>query len=74
MTISAKINNVPNVAGSISQGNQQIQVTKVSIPAATKVSQLTDIDLTNVSDGSFLKYNSERNIFEPTQAISGGAF
>ena len=73
MAIIAKINPRPNVVGSVSQGNQ-VQVTKVTSTAATKVTQLTDVDLSEVTDGSFLQYNGERKVFVTTTSISGAAF
>ena len=72
MAITAKINPRPNVVGSVSQGNQ-IQVSKVT-STATKVTQLTDVDLSEVTDGSFLQYNGERKVFVTTTSISGAAF
>jgi len=72
MAITAKINPRPNVVGSVSQGNQ-VQVTKVT-STATKVTQLTDVDLSEVTDGSFLQYNGERKVFVTTTSISGAAF
>lgn len=72
MAIIAKINPRPNVVGSVSQGNQ-VQVSKVT-STATKVTQLTDVDLSEVTDGSFLQYNGERKVFVTTTSISGAAF
>jgi len=72
MAITAKINPRPNVVGSVSQGNQ-VQVTKVT-STATKVTQLTDVDLSEVTDGSLLQYNGERKVFVTTTSISGAAF
>lgn len=72
MAITAKITPRPNVVGSVSQGNQ-VQVTKVT-STATKVTQLTDVDLSEVTDGSFLQYNGERKVFVTTTSISGAAF
>ena len=72
MAITAKINPRPNVVGSVSQGNQ-VQVSKVT-SSATKVTQLTDVDLSEVTDGSFLLYNGERKVFVTTTSISGAAF
>jgi hypothetical protein len=72
MAITAKINPRPNVVGSVSQGNQ-VQVTKVT-STATKVTQLTDVDLSEVTDGSFLQYNGERKVFVTTTSISGAVF
>jgi len=72
MAITAKINPRPNVVGSVSQGNQ-VQVSKVT-STATKVTQLTDVDLSEVTDGSFLQYNGERKVFVTTTSISGAAF
>ena len=73
MAITAKINRAPNVAGSVSQGNQ-VQVTRVQVPAVTKATQLTDFDLSGVQDGSLLQYNSERKVFVTTTSISGAVF
>jgi len=72
MAITAKINPRPNVVGSVSQGNQ-VQVTKVT-STATKVTQLTDVDLSEVTDGSLLQYNGERKVFVTTTSISGAVF
>lgn len=72
MAITAKINQRPNVVGSVSQGNQ-LQVSRVT-QQANKVSQLTDVDLSGVEDGSFIIYNSERKVFVTTTTISGAAF
>jgi len=72
MAITAKINPRPNVVGSVSQGNQ-VQVSKVT-STATKVTQLTDVDLSEVTDGSFLQYNGERKVFVTTTSISGAVF
>jgi hypothetical protein len=72
MAITAKINPRPNVVGSVSQGNQ-VQVSKVT-STATKVTQLTDVDLSEVTDGSLLQYNGERKVFVTTTSISGAVF
>ncbi len=73
MSITAKIGNTNNIVGSVSQGNK-VQVTRVQLPAATRASQLTDFDLSNVQQGSLLQYNATRRVFETTTAISGAAF
>lgn len=72
MAIVAKINQRPNVVGSVSQGNQ-LQVSRIT-QQATKITQLTDVDLNDVVDGSFLVYNSDRRVFVTTSSISGAAF
>lgn len=72
MAISAKVGPRPNIVGSVSQGNQ-LQVSRVT-QQANKVTQLTDVDLSGVEDGSFLQYNSERKVFVTTVTISGAVF
>ena len=57
MSITAKIGNTNNIVGSVSQGNK-VQVTRVQLPASTRITQLTDVDLSDVQQGSCLLYTS----------------
>ena len=75
MTISGKVSSVSQIQGSISQGNQLV-VTRVTTPgpqgetgaqgpagADLPLVSKTDVDATNIADGSILQFRSSDSKF-----------
>tara|TARA_R110001632_G_scaffold225386_1_gene358404 strand:- start:245 stop:487 length:243 start_codon:yes stop_codon:yes gene_type:complete len=56
-TITATLSSTDSLVGSVSQGTQS-QVTRVVVPSTNSLSQMTDVDITTLNNGSFLQYNS----------------
>ena len=56
-TITATLSSTDSLVCSVSQGTQS-QVTRVVVPSTNSLSQLTDVDVTTLNNGSFLQYNS----------------
>ena len=55
--ITATLSSTDSIVGSVSQGTQS-QVTRVVVPSTNSLSQLTDVDITTLNDGSVLQYNT----------------
>ena len=53
-TITATLSSTDSLVGSVSQGTQS-QVTRVVVPSTNSLSQLTDVDVTTLNNGSFLQ-------------------
>ena len=59
--ITATLSSTDSIVGSVSQGTQS-QVTRVVVPSTNSLSQLTDVDITTLNDGSVLQYNTDREV------------
>jgi|TARA_R110000765_G_scaffold343218_1_gene433274 hypothetical protein len=55
--ITSTLSSSDSIVGSVSQGTQS-QVTRIVVPSTNSLSQLTDVDITTLNDGSVLQYNT----------------
>lgn len=55
--ITATLSSTDSLVGSVSQGTQS-QVTRVVVPSTNSLSQMTDVDITTLNNGSILQYNT----------------
>ena len=69
--ITATLSSTDSIVGSVSQGTQS-QVTRVVVPSTNSLSQLTDVDITTLNDGSVLQYNTSSTAWEAKTGITSG--
>ena len=69
--ITATLSSTDSIVGSVSQGTQS-QVTRVVVPSTNSLSQLTDVDITTLNDGSVLQYNSSSTAWVAKTEITSG--
>lgn len=55
-------------------GANQVTATKLGVVSVHKLSQLTDVDLTGLVDGSLIEYDLESNTFKAVSSLNGGSF
>jgi len=56
------------------EGANQVTATKLGIVSVHKLSQLTDVDLAGLVDGSLIEYDLESNTFKAVSSLNGGSF
>ena len=69
--ITASLSSRSTLVGSISQGTQS-QVTRIVVPGITALSQLSDVDITTLNDGSILQYNTSTTTWIAKTEITSG--
>jgi hypothetical protein len=71
--VQTMLSKAATIQGSFTGANQ-VSATKLGVVSVHKLSQLTDVDLTGLIDGSLIEYDLESNTFKAVSSLNGGSF